>query len=986
MKKIKKWLIGTLCLACICTTTVGFAVAQQTAVADVVLSEVTLETEYGLNTEFQIPKAKIAVDGVEYEADGILVFPSGIKYDKSLLILSECGTYIIEYSALVNGKKYVCTKSFLTRQSNYDATYATYEDDGLHIVLTEANPRFTINQVLDVSNLTEDMAFLQVGHGVSEGIWPQATLMKYILTDAYDSSKNITLYSSMMHIDKDGLPNQCSYLSVSYTQSNGIQSLIKGERGGSIHVGGTSGNLSNPAPDFLSDFRFNYNERAIYNGNPWQGGRPSLVADMDDPLFFNDGWDGFTTGEVYLSVEVGSLSYPSVEIVLKQLHGVDLSTLEDIVDEQAPQITVDYGEYTEKDYPYALVGESYPVYKAKAWDVSGLFGKTLNPNVYFGYGLPNYFEVDVVDGAFKTDLKGTYSIVYRAEDAFGNKAELVVPVRAYTSEELFDVTVNEESFKNATTGLPVTVSDIVPIGAVGIAKTSVRAIQNGITQTLVADENGNFSFVPTQSGEYKLIVTVMDYLNRTVNKEYTINVVSQDKSIITQDVIFPAYLYEGYAFNAPKMRAFNYKANREVAVDVYMTDKNGEIKATDKTVYAEVNTDKDFATFTYKVANEVLKTYQVPVLKVGDSSTLQMDKFFLVDEGVQVIPSLNYMSFVAKADATVQYTNKLLAESFSLKFDVDKKKNSYQRITVVLTDSENSNIFVKLRFQRKNDGVVCLVNDMLSGANISSSFTKESNQIEFEYTDDRQRLLVNGQTIYILNDYKGNEFKGFPSHYLNLSFEIEEVTGESGLQVYHISRQVFSSDYEEFVNPSYYIDGEYGGSFMINDIYTLNKIYAGDVLSQQVEVSYTVTDPNGKTMKSTDGENLANVDGSKVRSCVLYALGEYTVHIKMKDQNGNSMTIRYNVTVNDLEKPTIKVSGVPKSAKVGATVQLPKASANEALIGEKVFINVKKPDGTIEKVHNNKFTADKKGTYTVCYYAIDEKYNITELYFEIVVK
>ena len=986
MKKIKKWLLGVLCAVSVFTGAMGIAFSQQTALAEGILSGVTIETEYDLNTEFQVPDANITVNGSKYLTNKVVIFPNGIKYEKESLLLSECGTYTIVYSVQVNGKNYVCEKKFVVRQSNYDNTRATYKEDGLHIVLNEASSRFTINQVVDISKLTVDTPFLQVGHGVNEGIWPQATLMKYILTDAYDSSKNVTLYSSMMHINSLGLPNQCSYLAASYTQSNGVQSLIKGLRGGIIDIGGNSGNLSNPGADFPADFRFNYKERAIYNGNPWMGGNPSLIADLDDPIFFSDGWQGFTTGEVYLTIEIGTLKETSVEIVLKSVHGIDLSTVQDVIDEKPPQIDVDYGDYTENDYPHALVGETYPVYPAQAWDVSGLYGNTLKPNVYFGYGTSNYYEVDVIDGRFKTDLRGTYSIVYRAEDAFGNKTEKVIPVRSYANGQELSVEINEDGLQNATTGLPVNISSVSVFGAVGKVNTTVQMIQDGETKTLIADKEGNYSFTSLKSGECQVLLTVVDFLNRKISKEYTVNIVSADMPIIVQDVIMPAYLYEGYAFNVPQMKAYNYATNSEVAVDVYMADKNGEIKATGKSVYVEADGHNDMATFIFKAEDIVLKTYEIPVLKVGDSSTLEMDKFFIVNEDVQVVHEENYISFISNKNTAFTYSNKLLAESFSLKFDVDKTKNAYQKISVVLADAENPEISIKLHFQRNNDRVLCLVNDALAGVNISSSFTKKANQIEFEYTDDRQRIVVDGQTIYLVHDSKGEEFKGFPSHYLTLSFEIEEVTGEAGLQLYHICRQVFSSDCEEFVNPSYYIDGEYGGSFMLNDVYTLNKIYAGDVLSQQVEVLYTVTNPNGEVMQATDGTNLANVDGSKVRYCVLSTLGEYTVLIRIKDQNGNSMTMRYLMTVYDTKKPEISVSGVPTSAKVGETITLPKATANETLIGETVYINVRTPDGVIKKVYNNKFVVDKAGVYTVCYYAIDEMYNITELYFEIVVK
>ena len=364
-----------------------------------------------------------------------------------------------------------------------------------------------------------------------------------------------------------------------------------------------------------------------------------------------------------------------------------------------------------------------------------------------------------------------------------------------------------------------------------------------------------------------------------------------------------------------------------------------------------------------------------------------MANFFVENPEVSKIATEDYLTFVATKNATVQYSNRILAEDFSLKLDVDKTRNNYSSIIVTLYDSVDRNIAVQLNFARSGDTVKCYINNAKEGNGVSASFTQDTDEIIFDFINSASKIKMGAQTLYVVNDLAGNTFNGFPSKYVMLEIGMAGVTGEAGVQLYSISKQMFSSKSEEFIRPSFYFDGSYGGVFNLNDVYDLPKIYAGDVLSQEVEVSYTVIAPDGTVLKTVDGKELKDVDGSQVYSCMLTQLGNYRFTMKLKDQNANTLTFTYIFSVIDTEKPTIFLEGeVPTNVKVGDTVVLPNATASEELVGEKVYIHVIQPNGVSVQVQDGKFVATQVGVYKVCYYAIDEAYNLAEYYVEIIVK
>lgn len=144
-----------------------------------------------------------------------------------------------------------------------------------------------------------------------------------------------------------------------------------------------------------------------------------------------------------------------------------------------------------------------------------------------------------------------------------------------------------------------------------------------------------------------------------------------------------------------------------------------------------------------------------------------------------------------------------------------------------------------------------------------------------------------------------------------------------------------------------------GEDYMIID---LPVAFATDKNRGQVEVTYTVTGPNGTKPSVLEYEESENKD--YVRYFKATAEGTYTIKYSAVDLAGNESTITKTIAVGDCEKPTLtwknKDKDLPTEIKLNDTYVLNlnnmiTLSDNESTVDylrEKISISVTAPDGT----------------------------------------
>lgn len=140
--------------------------------------------------------------------------------------------------------------------------------------------------------------------------------------------------------------------------------------------------------------------------------------------------------------------------------------------------------------------------------------------------------------------------------------------------------------------------------------------------------------------------------------------------------------------------------------------------------------------------------------------------------------------------------------------------------------------------------------------------------------------------------------------------------------------------------------------------------FATDKNRGQVDVTYTVTGPNGTKPTVMDYEEEEN---SHVKYFKATSEGTYTIKYSAVDEAGNESTKTLTIAVGDCEKPTLtwvnKDKDLPTEVKLNETyvlnlndmITLSDNESDETYLREKISISVTAPDGTTvtNQVSNN---------------------------------
>ena len=1032
MKK-NKLFIGAIGLGIAFTALTGLAFT--TTEADSSLCDISINEEYLLGTQFSVPEATITVGGVTCPAQSVIVFPDGGQYKTSSVTLSQVGNYRIDYSCYVDNKKYTESVDFyvyntLYQTNNSVLASATYYDeyvvdefDGttstLSGILVElpSGSNFQFNQVIDLSDKTkvdELLNFLILPEKIGEADFET---LYFEFTDIYDS-KNVVRVSYQKRRSGVDEAGNTIYLGLQGAYAKGgssLQPMVGYEQhaNGDIYhanniygtpfkmsfcgVPSIKGTYSPECNGYLRDgftsLSMDYQEREIYGTS---AGLTRLITDMDNSKFYTDMWDGFTTGEVYLTIYAREYTGSNnAKLFLKNVNGLDLSEnrLDDTV---APKLTVDLDGLDAYALPDAVVGYSYPVFKAKALD--SVYGETeVKTSVYYNYNSTNCSLCNIVDGRVNITRSGIYTIIYESSDGSGNTAKQSYTFMAKENMDSLSASLVGQLPQTVNVGEKLVLPDLIAENYVQSYKTSISVA--------CGQENipiNNQSFVPKSLGAYTVKYTVKDFVNRETELSYTVNVQDVGKPVIYEDVRFPSKLISGKAYEYPVIEAYDYSSSntgKTVEVKRYITDGNARREITGVTFTPVVQTSGSEVVLEYVAENasgaQTVMTYKVPCYVVKSGDNLDISKFFIKQGDITITPqSLSTLFTTTQNKSGFEFINVLLADNFSIDFNVDKENNAFTSFNVYLTDAENEKIQIKVAFEKSGDIAIVRLNNSNNTFDLASSYDNEVlmtltfnafvNTITTEYNESI--------TLPVVTTLFGDEFNGFPSGKVYLRCEFDGVNGSAGIEMQRISGQPILTLENDSIRPAISILGEYKALYALNTTLTLYPAIALDVLDPEVTFTMSVRAPNKRSyLKDVNtGLELKDVPVGEY-TIQLKDFGEYMIIYKAVDSSGCSLPLSQPLTVIDNVKPTITLNGtLPAKMKVGEEITLPSAIASDNLDGEldSVYIYVQEPRGFIKTYVGSmseeyKFIPKEKGLYVVKYCVIDEAGNFTIVNYEI---
>ncbi|MBO4594067.1 MAG: hypothetical protein J5697_00025 [Clostridia bacterium] len=945
------------------------------------------------------------------ETDGEFLYietPSGIRYYTDMLVVKEIGTYKTVYAFTLGGNEYVYaveTKATKNVVDLFDAGKSKIEykishmSDGLKgvEVTSAAGQTITLNQVVNLKNLGKDTPIIEAIATPSQKSQAEFRELFVRLTDIYDENNFIEV-----RLMDAGPANSTQITYITARHSGVGESSMGGwedltwagvgwifSSGGSGHVGGSTmvhSYWGECSFDNIMTFSYDYDKMQVLN--PRTRSSTNIVATMNDLNCFRTIWDGFTTGEVKISIKTTLFEASSAKYMITSIAGIDL-TSEKIADNVAPVVDVELPEIM----PKAEVGKPFKVFDAVGYDH---FDKNvkLQVRVYSDYSAG--IETGYYQGTFTPTDEGTYVIEYIATDAAGNVGVKTIEVAAQMHVDVVvDAIADAETMVNKKFVLPI------PAISGGVGNYSIKTT---ITD-LETHENVETvdSFTPSRAGEYEVSVCVSDYVGNKAEVNYTLYVVTAEFFAFEKELVLNPAFIAGESTELPTIIGLDYSLADPAPVTgvpkAYIGSE--ELEITDGR-YITVDADKEGLTvrveytFTNSRGNDTVLTATAPVVAVKGNNGYENEKYF-VTEGVKEIKkdSQKVTYVMNSADNEFKFIKALPVQSISMKFSLQGEAGAIDRAYIRFTDSEDAGISVCFAVYRNTGNKLANYSraTMNGGDYVSwtGSFYDPTQAFEIRYdVGDNTFYDGVGKSLgYVNYTENGETFNGFTggSVYVTMWFEGSFET-DCSVSIYQVANQSFNNANFDLTNPIVLYDKNFFGSLKIGSVFTVPAASAFDVLSEieylELTVSVMGVDGKWKVVKDVDGTALKQVNGMKEWSFEISENGNYKVFYEASDGRNTESSQFILYTDNQFDVSITLNGNVPVSAKVGDIIKLPTASSNAD--SGKSYIVVQCPTGEIKNLKETEFTAKEVGIYVVTYVKYDVYYNMTVQSFTIAVK
>lgn len=973
---------------------------------------VDVEREFAVGTTYKLPVAEFCLGGNKVVSEAMVVYPSGKQADGTVT-LDEVGKYIVKYTATIDGAEYRHEETFEVKKpyvDNFDseAQFAQMrgnnEFKGVKLSLTN-NQTVTYNKVVDLSEYTFD-ANVNKGKTLVELNFDPKTIgatdidsFYVVFTDKYDPTNYVTIrckylsYSPLSTSIRARASNQASWVGYYYdfySADRRVDAAAIHEEGGFVSAASFTHRLDEYDFGYGSlKLYFDYQTKRLYSQPLWTVGHndgshpeynakkvPWLVYDFgtsDSTLSAgNKPWNGFTTGEAYVSVYAKGVS-STADVFMLNIGGEDLSKpLFD--DTKAPTITVDVDK---NNIPSAKVGMSYKVFDFSATDADSAIvdkGVTVTNDA-------TGKQVTLDENMCFTPIEGGYTFTYYAVDAFGYRAEETIKVKAIRNVDMPRVTVSDGLPKAAYYGQTIALADyqIVSQGA-GQASVDVKVTCGDVE---IPVTNGKFVCLGAV-GVYNVTYTVTDYIGQTAQIKKKIAVsLSEELQFDEQVLSLPKAFINGDKVYFGQYSAVYYNDKLErisVPATIDVTDGSGTHTIANGQAYtpnAKDGVTTATVTLSFDIDGKTKKvTRKIPINAVTAGEDF-IKGYFVYDNAVSSTSS-NGLVFVGDSgQMSFSFARPIYADNMMLRFIADAEKFAATSFDITLTDRFDGKQRVTLSYTLAKGTWYCSVN---GGKSTETSFDGDG-YLQLNY-DNKSRVFTdgNGQTLGSVSQIGGDKFDGFTSGYVYLDCDVVGVDGKTEVGLRTINNQTINSVKRDMQRPYIKADGKYQGRVAAGSTVTLISATAYDVLNAVGDIMVSVK-LGSKTVLSE--RVLVPGETFTVTEC-----GTYTITYKVTDSAKNTAPDKIEFAVYDPVKPTLKFDGdIAEEVKVGQKIQLPKYTIDDNNPdGVTVYRYIMAPDGTKAKIEDDSVTFTQKGTYVLTFLVTDEHNNATMYRFVVKVK
>ena len=974
MTKKQKMLSGILvALSGIACFSAGIAYQNVNAADD--MSSITIEESYAYTSEFVVPEATYEVNGAKYEAAYKVVMPDGSESTSPVVELTQVGVYDLVYSANVDGTKQEEKYSFrvdyplvLTESSLSTVTYEEYNGiPGLNCSI-RCGESLTFSQPIDISWLRSTDSIFEFFLLPSSSGAMDFSSMEIVLTDYYDPDNYLRISNT---------PYRNDPTTHSYSDAAGPGQLMSG-----LDIGGERMWVNDiygaaiksfdwvfsvdPEDNRLA-FSFDKNTNQVFGNNV-------IIADLDDPIYFETLWEGFTSNLVTLTVKPTEGS--TAKFFITEVYGTDLSKAT-INDTLAPVITVDTLTYSADALPKAMVGNPYKIFQASAMDdMEGVVN--VSAKVYKNYYSSARVSVSQKNGMFTPDRVATYYLEYTAKDVFDNVTTTVLQVEALGENDITPLAVTASGgARTALAGVETEIASFVATGGSGDVSIEVK-VSDGKGTTKEVDGQ---TFTPWNNGTYTVTAEATDFIGNVAETEYTVTVSANPNPIFEGEAYLSSYMVAGQKYKIPTLTAKDYSGNAVKIVTAKCTVLNSSASISGD-AYIPSNSDIGKSiTVRYTAtgsSGSSTKDYNITVVSGTTNNSIDLSKYFAYNGGASGMLVYNSSEKLVRTtvpnNSSIDFINALMWQRFELKFKPDSQDGE---VIVELTGQENKDEVLKFTYVKKNGKVSLVVNDTTN----FTLKTSEIGQIYLSYDKSKSSFYSVQTKLNISTFLNGEKFNGFTGGFVTLRISIANTAATGTLDLFSVNSQTLGVR-GDYVSPNLLILGEYGGTKLHNAVETVADLLYADVVSSYVEATVSVKAPNESFVKDLNGKTLNNVAVDQYQfKCEEY--GAYEVIYTVTDFSGNSFSDSYFVYIINTTPPTIKLNAtVASTYTVGSTLTIPTATYMDdrtAIEDIKYCVTLLAADGTCFAVEGTQITLNQRGKYILTYLAVDGDGNITFL-------
>lgn len=938
IRKTKK-LIAALCAA-LATTAIAVGVGTgvqptQPVVVDAEVVDQVVMSTYVKGDEFILPSSvTIEAGDASYETtESYLVFPDGKASKSDKFILTDCGVYKAVFETKVDGTRYTAEKEFIVEEEIYSLNmptsnyaYGSLNEDfdnkwgyteGMLVNLAEGD-FFTYNKPFNVYE--EDTSNLLVFNVMTWGTDMSIGSVTIRLTDCYDP----TNYMEILYLRL-------------YRNELYFRAGISGQAtAGVYHAGPLDGYVTIDDETYMyfinksgTMLPTNYDQETVGpNSTPYRNNLriyldkkdrdhirvrgasdnyafDRLITELNNQTMYSYHWDGFTTGDVYLSLSASNFSgreTAPIEIArIMDDYGENLQpTIKQ--DNVAPTILLD----REGDGATIAKGVPVSIPNATARDISGVAGGVKNA-VYYAYGTSFQTAVPLVDGYFTPNNYGDYTVVYQATDIYGN-----IAIKEYVLM----------SAVAADAGISFTAPDFTGVKAgqsIQLGGYEVSGLNGDVSVTMtftdldgnVKECDGDTSIFLQRAGEY---VATYTYKDAAYVYEKEVKIVAEDAGIIDfqSTVALPYYFIKNASYTLEGAEAYKYtaKAPERVGTKCYINfDGKGYKECNPDEVKIEAENTVQIKYVSAEDETVVTESPVVSVVDVGFGGVLSIGEYLVGDFDYEVKPAMVTYEAKSAGDQTMSFVNPISFANFYFGFSV-AEAGSINDITFTLTDFyDRSNVLtIQLTKEKSGKGYmiingekdVLLTQDYASGNNTYVNYANgmitlnTADQVAFESPFTFDKCL--------------------------LSVTLHDVEEADKFNVLMVCNQSFGMLYKDTANPMISVEApervaSLGGKF------TVGVPAVTDVLTPMLTKNVSVTIYyNRQAVTAVDGTLMNKItDFTKTYEIELKDYGDYLISYTATDGT-KTLTHREEVRVIDREKPVLVLNTTHLEAQVGMEV------------------------------------------------------------------